>query len=144
MSKAKIKKLEGMIGKSWADKGGNEFNFLSLNVDGDICTIATDSKWQKTDIYDIDVFVEKYTPIDSKSITTILPPKDNSPASPATHLQSSVIPNATMSSLAKTIIENIEKVKKDKDYIPQAKNMSDSVNTLIGLAKIEIDLRTKM
>ena len=141
MSKVKIKKLEAMIGKSWADKSGQEFKFLSVNIDGDMCTIATDSNWLKTSSYDIDVFVEKYTLIPSREVSNALPiHHDNKP----THLQSSVMPNDTMTKLRDTLLANIEKVKEDREYIPQAKMISDSINSLIGLAKIEIDLRTKL
>jgi len=54
------------------------------------------------------------------------------------------MPNDTMTKLRDTLMANIEKVKQDREYIPQAKMISDSINSLIGLAKIEIDLRTKL
>jgi len=36
-------------------------------------------------------------------------------------------------------MENIEKVKADKDYIPQAQAVKDNVDSILNLAKTEIE-----
>jgi hypothetical protein len=46
---------------------------------------------------------------------------------------------ATMSSLTTVVMESIEKVRNNKDYIPQADSINSSIKTLIDMAKAEID-----
>lgn len=58
-----------------------------------------------------------------------------------------VIPSNSefLSSLSTTIKENIENVKNDRSYIAQASAINDSINTLINLAKLELQvLKLKM
>lgn len=42
-------------------------------------------------------------------------------------------------SLRQTLLENIERVKKDKEYIPQATAINNSVNSVINLSKLQMD-----
>lgn len=46
---------------------------------------------------------------------------------------------AAVKSLHNTILDNIEKIKKDKSYIEQAQAINESIDTYIDLAKTEID-----
>jgi len=45
-----------------------------------------------------------------------------------------------ISDLRDIMLDNIKKVKESKDYIPQAKIITNSVNTLLNMAKLNIDL----
>lgn len=42
--------------------------------------------------------------------------------------------------LQKTLLDNIEMVKQDKEYIKQANVVNSSVNALIGMAKLQIQV----
>jgi AAA15 family ATPase/GTPase len=46
-----------------------------------------------------------------------------------------------MGSLTSILLENIETVRKDKDFIPQAESINTSIKTMIDMAKAEIDYR---
>ena len=48
-----------------------------------------------------------------------------------------------VSYLTDTLKDNIEKVKQNKDYVPQAKEISNSISRLIDLAKIELEFKRK-
>ncbi len=72
MSKTKIKKLQDMVGKSWKHSDETVYKFLSCNVDGDQCMIATDKEWLKPTIYNLDVFFEQYTEINENTGITLV------------------------------------------------------------------------
>jgi hypothetical protein len=46
-----------------------------------------------------------------------------------------------MTNLKTVIMENIEKVREDKSYIPQAQSVNKSVNTLLNLVNTEIRVK---
>jgi hypothetical protein len=141
MSKTKISKLKAMAGKTWRHTDETVYKFLSINVDEDQCFIATDKEWLKPTVYNLDVFFEQYTEVEQVGNQVMIVEKN---PLPQRRVESSIMPGSTMESLRDTLLDNIEKVKKDKDFIPQAQQISNSVNTIIGLAKIEIDLRSKI
>lgn len=45
-----------------------------------------------------------------------------------------------LTTLQKTLLENIDKVKADPNYIKQANVVNSSVNALIGMAKVQLQL----
>ncbi len=52
----------------------------------------------------------------------------------------SVFAGDTMGKLRDILMDNIEKVKEDKNYIPQAQTINDNAKALIDMAKTEVDL----
>lgn len=52
--------------------------------------------------------------------------------------QTSVI-QRTGSRLEKILMDNIQKVQQDKDYIPQAREVNTNIKSLIDLAKTEVE-----
>lgn len=141
MSKNKIEKLQEMIGKSWKHTNETVFKFLSLHEDGENITIATDKEWQKVTVYDIQIFMRQFTEVETTTTGEVMIIKKEQPIR---RVESMVIPGNTMEQLRDTLLDSIKKVKEDREYIPQAQNIANSVNSIIGLAKIEIDLRTKI
>jgi len=139
---SKIAKLTDMVGKHWKDKNTDDvFKLLSYKQDGDQIMIATDKEWINVTVFELNIFFQNHLPVQiskTNEVTII-----QQPATMKT-VEISTMPNTTMKKLADTLLDNIEKVKVDKEYIPQAKMISDTVNSLIGLAKVEIDLRTKI
>ena len=45
-----------------------------------------------------------------------------------------------MHNLSTILLDNITKIQKDKNYIPQAKAINEQAKTLIGLAKFKLDV----
>ena len=45
--------------------------------------------------------------------------------------------------LTDTLKSNIKKVQESKDYVPQAKEISNSIGRMIDLAKIELEFKRK-
>ena len=64
----------------------------------------------------------------------IPPPEDTGFKLPAL-----TVDKAVTSKLKDILMENIEKVKADKDYIPQAQAVKDNVDSILNLAKTEIE-----
>ncbi len=48
--------------------------------------------------------------------------------------------NSMMATLQQTLLDNIEMVKKDKNYIPQAASINKSVNSLLGITKVQLEV----
>lgn len=67
-----------------------------------------------------------------------LPAKKNGNQHPA---QPQIIGADVLHQLRNVLIENIQRVKDDKDYIPQANAVAKQVNTLIQLTHMEITAR---
>ncbi|MES2590878.1 MAG: hypothetical protein V4608_03250 [Bacteroidota bacterium] len=139
--KSKTEKLQGMIGKSWKHTNDIVYKFLGFNESGEIITVATDKEWQQTTIYDLNVFIRQFTEVEVATNGEVAVIRKEIPTK---MVQSIVVPGNTMERLRDTLLESIEKVKQDREYIPQAQSISNAVNSIVGLAKIEIDLRTKM
>jgi len=67
-----------------------------------------------------------------------IPPIENKESTiPAVHTGLS----ETILGLKDVLVSNIEKVEKDRKYVPQAREISNSVKTIIDLAKIDIEYR---
>lgn len=45
-----------------------------------------------------------------------------------------------LNKLEDELYDNIEKIKNDKDFIPQAKAMTDTVNTIVSMEKLKIQM----
>lgn len=132
MSKNLLPKIKAMMGKTWQrkSKDKNVYKFLAFNVEKETIKIATDKEWLETNIFDIGVFIEDWEEIEVALVV-------------AGNQNKAIIPlaNDTVTKLKETILANIEKVKTDKTYIPQAKEINNSINTLINLATFEIKMR---
>lgn len=133
------------MGKSWQHKGTNEIvRFMSYNRDGDEITVATDGEWLKTTYYDLQVFMNKYTPVPDREETA----KDHTVVIAKKDVQ--VLPDLksiqmdTITHLKEALLDNIKKVREDPKYIPQAKEINATVNTIVNLARVEIDMKTKL
>jgi hypothetical protein len=47
------------------------------------------------------------------------------------------------SSLSKILLEDIDKVRKDPTYVPQAKQVANSAQTIVNLVKLQLEILTK-
>ena len=89
----------------------------------DLLTVATDNGW-----------LEFATGKAEKALAEFLPVHANNRS-----LAITVMPkNGELQNLKEIILDNIQKVKEDKDYIKQADAINKSIGTLINMAKLEI------
>lgn len=135
----KLEKLQALIGRKFRRKSdGREIDFLTLKKEKhEKYTIITndESDWITTSVFDIDVLMEGFTEIIKHEVA--LKPKRE-----GVQLQTLDFSNAM--ELKGILMENIKKVQENKEYIPQATSVQKSVQTIINLAKIELDTRTKL
>lgn len=128
-----------MIGKTWMNKETEEvYRFMAKTQIDDVVKIATDKEWFEVSYYDLSVFMQKFKEVPDTSVTIIEPSKQQKQ-----QLMSKSLGEDVITKLRDVLLDNINKVKTDPAYIPQAKTISDNVNSLVALAKAEIDLRTK-
>jgi hypothetical protein len=136
----KLDKLKSLMGKKYKHEGGAEFIFYTHKIDKDKVTIVTDSEWLIFNLYDIDVFMEKYKEIviDANNEVMLVSKKEQSlPAMKSVNTD-------VINSLKDILISNIDKVQKDRDYVNQAKIVCNSVQGIVNLAKLELDIRKNL
>jgi hypothetical protein len=54
--------------------------------------------------------------------------------------QKTLIGSGVMGSVAETLLNNIERIKANADFIPQAKAIQEQADSLIDMAKMEVDM----
>jgi len=130
----KLKKLESMTGKKYL-YNAKEITLLTYKQDGEDIIIVTDKEWVTIPVYDLLVELDKFKLIEEPQ----LPARKN-----GSDLGLMAAPADTLVSLRDTLIDNINKVKEDPAYIPQAKSISYNIQTIINLAKIELETRKSL
>ncbi len=125
--------IDNMIGQSYKYKGVLH-NFLAFRKEGDKIILVTDKKWfEFADVEDMSFFIaECETVMDVEPL-------------PTTDSSGLIIPDSgsddVMAKLKGVLLESIDKLTKDKDYVPQAKAISNSVQTLTNLVKMELQIK---
>lgn len=69
----------------------------------------------------------------------ILPAKFSPKAEPAIYTEN----KQALINLSKALLEDIDKVRKDPTYVAQAKQICNSVNTIVSITKLQLQLLTK-
>ena len=69
----------------------------------------------------------------------ILPAKFSPRAEPAIYTEN----KQAFINLSKALLEDIDKVRKDPTYVAQAKQICNSVNTIVSITKLQLQLLTK-
>ncbi len=135
----KEEKLKNLVGKKYKHDGGAEFIFYTYKIEKDKVTIVTDSEWLSFSLYDLDVFMEKYEeiPYDSTVNGVVVTKGQSLPSLKAINTDS-------LNKLKTILMENIEKVQVDRDYANQAKIVCNSVQGIVNLAKLELDIRKNL
>lgn len=118
-------RLEKMIDKSFMHNGF-ECRVISFKVFSEEVIIVTNKGWKTFPITKINAELEKFLPIEPENQKT------------EAVVLSTV--NQNKEALSKTVMENIEKLKKDPTYIPQAKVVNEHIKTMIAMAKLELDI----
>lgn len=68
-----------------------------------------------------------------------LPAKVMSRAEPAIYTEN----KEALTNLSKALLEDIEKVRRDPAYVAQAKQICNSVNTIVNITKLQLQLLTE-
>lgn len=108
-----------MIGQTYLING-RRHKILKARSNDEKIEIVTDREWLT---------------VDEKEMKNFLP------AAPEMEINLQILPkhDNTLSDLRATILQAIEKIKTDKDYIPQAKAINSGIKTIINLGKLELD-----
>lgn len=121
-------RLEKLLNKEFIYKQENiRVKDYVRNPDNKTIDIITDKKPISIKENEIIKFCEALLPVDE----------------PATQAISTEVVQQTtglMNTLQQTLLENIAMVKKDPNYIKQANVVNSSVNALIGMAKLQIQV----
>ena len=119
--------LDGMKNKLWLYKS-QYHKISSYRINENRLLIATDKTVLEFDFDDkngsLDEIVKQFLPVEENDKMVIL---------------SKTFKN--MPNLAETLLKNIEKIKKDKDFIPQANAIKSQVDSILNLAKLELQIR---
>lgn len=113
------------VPKSYGKKVWTLKSFV-FNEEDENVTMTPASGNPITKMYDaIEYFLEQLKPIEENKLATIR--------------SDTKIPELIMT-LRDLMLDDIEKIKSDKSYIPQAKAVNNNVNTIINLARLQMKL----
>lgn len=129
MNTTKTEKLDAAMGSHWR-KDGTTYFFDHWILEGIYVTIFTDIEKINFPAPDTLVKLSEFTKVKVENGIT------KPAAAPGIITQTD-----TLKLLKDTLLQNIEKVKTDKSYIPQAKSINESVGKLVDLAKVEVDYK---
>ena len=79
---------------------------------------------------------EKIEEVETRLITTKLPANKIRNQLPDLYMENKDV----MVNLSKMLLEDIEKVRKDPNYVPQAKQVCNSINTIVNITKLQVQL----
>lgn len=130
-----------MIGRHYLIAGKAE-RITGYKFQGSAVNLITDKRTRTFDEHQLETFLrkecmemeEEYSEI---AISTQSREVTNSSASQQVYIPS--FSNSHFAELRQILMGNIEKVQKDKEYLPQAVAVRDNVQSVIDLTKNEID-----
>ncbi len=121
-------KLATMVNHTYIYKARHQ-KILSFRIEDDTVHIVTDLRWLKIDITKIEKELQEFLPVEEEKDDAVI----DGIYLPTVHQAKENMP-----SLKDTILENIDKLKTNKDYVKQAAAINQSINTLINMAKLEL------
>lgn len=118
-----------MLGKTWmVNTMQHRFMELQPGESGKIVLVTDRKRIEFRCQAEVNFFVRDALPV--------------APSAPA--LPAPVVTNDVMAQLKGVLMENIERVRNDKTYIPQAQSIAKQVNTLVQLSQLEMQMRREM
>lgn len=117
-------KVSGMVGKEFLYKTNN-IKVLSFKLDEQKLTIVTEEEWIEVDRFKALAELKEFLPAEPGQQLAIVKPS---------------IDGTVVGQLRDELMENIRKVRKDPNYIPQAAEINSNVKTIVDLAKAEIEM----
>jgi hypothetical protein len=137
MNDQKIKRLDQMLDLKWKYKG-KIYYFLNYRFNGTTATVVTKEKWfdfeNENQLY---VFLDNCFPVPQEEI--IEKPEiaqDNMGLVRANSGSGNIL-----AYLKGILVEDIERVRENKDYVEQAKTVSNNVKRLLDTAKLELQIK---
>jgi hypothetical protein len=137
-------KLGSLMGRYFRQKSTEVvFRFLEYTkIRVDMVSLRTDSQVFEFSIYDIHVFLENFEEVEVvNEVVTVVGSKSNS-------IQKTedppVLEKSTILQIRDTLMENIRLVKNDAKFIPQAKQISNTAQTLINLAVLDLKIKSNL
>lgn len=121
-----IEKLESMIGKTVMYRTNNH-KILSYKQDGQRTTVVTDKKWFDFQNGELGKFLGEVRDVADETGMVVVK-----------NMHPSTI--EAIRDLKSILLENIERVRKDKNYVQQANSVNQSSKSIIELAKTEIEM----
>lgn len=130
-----LEELKGMIGKTFQYAGQIHF-VKDINVDeeNDKYTIVTNLSSFDRKLENMESFLKYWKT--TSNVNDLVQESHK-------HQQLSVLmeqDNDLSKKLIDTLNENIEKVKENPNYIPQAQTINNSINSIVGVTKMRLDL----
>ena len=126
--------LDEMTGKLFL-YNGDQVRVLRWSPMGDRVNLVTDKWDMKIDFGDVKERAKEFLPVDEEeTLPAVTGNNMPAPIAPA------LIDSTTIAKLRDVLMDNIEKVKADKNYIPQAQEVKAQVDSVIDLAKTEIEM----
>lgn len=119
--------LENMVGKTYRYAGQIHYvKSYNVDEDNDQYTVVTNLSTYSRKFESMPTFLEYWQP------TSSLIQSDQSQVMEQENLLSN--------QLITLLTENIEKVKSDKEYIPQAQTINNNINTIVNIAKMRLEV----
>lgn len=136
MNNKKInEQMKGMIGKTFQYAGQIHFvKDIKVDEENDKYTIITNLSSFDRKLENMKSFLEYWTP--TNSVRDIVQEADKNQQLTVLMEQD----NDLSKKLIDTLTDNIEKVKENPDYIPQAQTINNSINSIVGVTKMRLDL----
>lgn len=147
MKKTRIKKIQQMEGKRFTHKGST-YTFQNYQEDHDgVHHLVTAEQWfQFDDEQALKDFLIMCDIVEEETDTAELLPHREEAVVPADESGLSR-PNSSSSNvmayLKGLLIEDIDRVREDKEYVEQAKTVSNNVKRLIDVAKLELEIQKR-
>ncbi|GEP97677.1 hypothetical protein [Chitinophaga cymbidii] len=134
-NKKNIEELESMIGKTFQYAGQIHFvKNVKMDEVNDKYTIITNLSSFDRKLESIKSFLEYWKP--TSNISELVQETDKNQQLTVLMEQD----NDLSKKLIDTLTDNIERVKENPDYIPQAQTINNSVNSIVGVTKMRLDL----
>lgn len=126
-----IEKAKEMVGKKYL-RFGDEVVFEEFKVNGEWAFLTISGEKITSTVYDL-----------NQRLTELKTHPDNLPSIPNQPLpiKLQTVDESSLRSLRDSLMRNIEMVSKDKEFVPQAREVSKSAQTLINLAKTELEIK---
>jgi len=122
--------LQRMVGKTFIYKA-HHHKVLSFKIDGDIVWLVTDHRWFKFSVNEMKKEFKEFLPVDTTDIVKPI----NLKASAAVFVNKDEV-----AELKSEIMNSIEKLKKDADYIKQASAINNCIKTLVDMGRLQVDI----
>jgi len=124
-----VRKLDRMTGGLYLYKG-RQVRIKSVNQIGDQLRIVTGGMPVVINLDKVEQALEDFLPVEDE-------PSAGQKAKAVQVFQND---SNQIENLEKMVMDNIEKVKDDPDYLPQAKAVTNNVNTMIKMTKLKIEM----